>query len=156
MFLSVKMAWIGTKIREYRPIQAKIDNLTAKVLGPKTSETYIVNFFTFYLLTPLQFWGCFWMPWGSGVRTCDFFLSSRPILTKLWRGEVLLVSNLGYYTWVLNLNLVCTCSTSTNSNLVRPCGFRKLLEYSSTLYARSTAVGTNTQNTPLIVCEQSV
>ena len=39
MNISVEMALIGSK---YWAIQAKTDNLTAKVLRPKISETYIL------------------------------------------------------------------------------------------------------------------
>ena len=56
MNISIEMAQIGARIWEYRAIQAKTENLTAKVLGPNTSETYIVGGkIYFYLSTPLQF-----------------------------------------------------------------------------------------------------
>ena len=40
------------------------NNLIAKVLGAKTSETYIVKKSSFYLLTSFQFWVCFWTRLG--------------------------------------------------------------------------------------------
>jgi hypothetical protein len=46
---------MGPKTWEYRAIQSKIDNLTAKVLGSKTSEIYIVKKSTFYIVAPLEF-----------------------------------------------------------------------------------------------------
>ena len=50
---------MGPRCANIAESPAKTDNLTAKVLGLKTSEIYIVKKSTFYLLTALQLLGYF-------------------------------------------------------------------------------------------------